>query len=34
MPLIPAFGMQKQADLCEFKVNFMYIVTSRTVRAT
>lgn len=35
MPLILAFGRQKQADLCEFKANPVYIVSYIvTVRAT
>ena len=31
MPLIPAFGKQRQGDLCEFEANLIYIVSSRTV---
>ena len=34
MPLILAFGRQRQADVREFKVNLVYIVSSRTARAT
>lgn len=33
MPLIPAFGLQKQETLCEFKTNVVYRVSSRAVRA-
>jgi hypothetical protein len=33
MPLIPAFGRQRQVDLCEFKTNLVYRVT-RKARAT
>jgi hypothetical protein len=29
----PALGRQRQADLCEFKASFVYIVSSRTARA-
>ena len=29
MPLIPALGKQKQVDLCEFKDNLVYKVSSR-----
>ena len=29
-PLIPALGKQRQADICEFKVNLVYKVSSRT----
>ena len=32
MPLIPAPGRQRQADLCEFKVNVVYKVSSVTAR--
>ena len=31
-PLIPAFGKQKQEDLCEFKASFVYKASSRTTR--
>ena len=34
MPLIPALGMQKQADVSEFKASLVYKMRSRTVRAT
>jgi hypothetical protein len=30
MALIPAFRRQKQDDLCVFKANLVYIVSSRT----
>ena len=30
MPLILALGRQRQADLCEFKANLIYKVSSRT----
>ena len=30
MPLIPALGKQRQADLHEFKVSLVYRVSSRT----
>jgi hypothetical protein len=35
MPLIPALGRkrQRQADLCEFKANLVYRVSSRTAKA-
>jgi hypothetical protein len=33
-PLIPALRMQRQADLCEFKVSLVYRSSSRTVMAT
>ena len=32
--VILALGRQRQADLCEFKDNFVYRVSSRTDRAT
>jgi hypothetical protein len=32
MPLIPAFGRQRQADLCEFEDSLVYTASSRTVR--
>ena len=31
MPLIPALGRQKQADLCEFEASLMYRASSRTI---
>jgi hypothetical protein len=34
MPLIPALGRQRQADLCEFKASLVYTVSSRSTRAT
>ncbi|CAO2577223.1 hypothetical protein LEMLEM_LOCUS19 [Lemmus lemmus] len=30
MPLIPALGRQRQADLCEFKASLVYRASSRT----
>ena len=33
MPLIPAFGRQRQADLYEFEANLAGKVSSRTARA-
>ena len=30
----PALVMQKQASLCEFEANLVYIVSSRTARVT
>ena len=33
MPLIPALGRQKQADLCEFEVSLIYIVNSKDSQA-
>ena len=30
MPLIPALGRQKQADLCEFEARLVYKGSSRT----
>jgi hypothetical protein len=33
-PLVPALGRQRQADLCEFETSLVYIVSSRTARAT
>jgi hypothetical protein len=33
IPLIPAFGRQKQADLCDFEANMVYIMSSKTGRA-
>ena len=32
MPLIPAFGRQRQVDVCEFKVSLVYRAISRTAR--
>ena len=32
MPLIPALGRQKWADLCEFKVSLVYRASSKTAR--
>ena len=29
----PAHGRERQADLCEIKVNLIYIMTSRPARA-
>ena len=36
MPLVPALRRQRQRqeDLCEFEVNVIYRVSSRTARAT
>ncbi|EGW06329.1 hypothetical protein I79_018985 [Cricetulus griseus] len=34
MPLIPALGRQRQADLCEFEANLVYRASSSTARAT
>ena len=34
MPLTPALGRQRQADLSEFKVSLVYRVSSRTARDT
>jgi hypothetical protein len=34
MLLISAFRRQRQAELCEFKVNLVYKMSSRTARAT
>ena len=31
-PLVPAFGRQRQVDLCEFKASLVYRVSSRTSR--
>ena len=33
MPLIPALGRQKQADLCEIEDSLVYRVSSRIVGA-
>ena len=30
MPLIPALGRQRQADVCEFKASLVYRVSFRT----
>ena len=30
MPLIPALGRQRQAELCEFKASLVYRASSRT----
>jgi hypothetical protein len=32
--LIPEYGRQRQEDLYEFEATLVYIVSSRTVRAT
>ena len=34
MPLIPALGRKRQADLCEFEASLVYRVSFRTVRDT
>jgi len=34
MPLFPALGRQRQADLCEFKASLVYRVSSRIAGAT
>jgi hypothetical protein len=34
MPLITALKKQRQVDLYEFKASLVYIVSSRTARAT
>lgn len=34
IPLIPAFGMQGQAGLCEFKASLVFLGSFRTTRAT
>ena len=34
VPLISAFGKQRQADLCEFEANLVYTASFRTARAT
>lgn len=34
MPVIPALRSQRQGDLCKFEASLVYIVNSRTVRAT
>lgn len=31
---IPALGRQKQVDICEFKVNLVYIAISKPARTT
>jgi hypothetical protein len=33
-PLIPGLRRQRQAHLCDFEANLVYIVSSRAVRAT
>ena len=33
VPLIPAFGRQKQVELCEFEASLVYRTSSRTARA-
>jgi hypothetical protein len=33
-PLIPALGRQRQANICEFEVNLVSRVSSKTARAT
>ena len=33
-PLIPAFGRQRQEDLCELETNLVYRVSFTTARAT
>jgi hypothetical protein len=34
MPLIPALRSQRQVDLCVLKASLIYIVSSRTAKAT
>lgn len=34
MPLVQAFGRQRQADLYEFRINLVYKASSRTARTT
>ena len=34
MPLVSILRRQKQVDLCEFETSLVYIVSSRTARAT
>jgi hypothetical protein len=34
MPLIPALGRQRQANLCEFKASLVYRVGCRIAKAT
>ena len=34
IPLIPALGRQRQANLCEFEASLVYKINSRTARAT
>jgi hypothetical protein len=34
MPLISALERQRQEELCEFKGSLVYVVSSRTARAT
>jgi hypothetical protein len=33
VPIIPAFGRQRQVDICEFKASLFYRRSSRTTRA-
>jgi hypothetical protein len=33
IPLIPALQRQRQVDLCDFKANLVYKVSSRTAKA-
>ena len=34
MPLIPTLVRQRQENLCEFQASLVYIVNSKSVRAT
>ena len=34
MPVIPVLRKQRQKDFCEFKASPVYVVNSRTARAT
>ena len=34
MPLIPALGRQRQADVCEYEASLVYRASSRTIKAT
>jgi hypothetical protein len=34
MPLIPAPGIQRRKDICEFKISLVYCVSSRTAKPT
>lgn len=34
MPVIPALERQRQMELCKFKARLVYIVSSRTTKAT
>ena len=34
MFLIPALGRQRQVDVCQFKASLVYIMSSRTAKAT